>query len=142
MTPPTSKLVNLGTLIQQLLVSVGQTCHGLEALSATSNSQNPLTIDIILTGLCVKSSDMDQTMEASPTPLPPNPSSPSTSSKTSNPNISKHFLRIYRGKDGWIVNFVDVVTLLHSLGESAGSSEGEMILLSFEKPSLTIHKAA
>src|SRR5260370_17627794 len=96
MTHPIWKLVNLGTLIQQLLVSVGQTCHGVEVLNVTSNSQNPHTIDITLTGLCVRNSATDQTTSANPTPSPANPSSHSTSSKTSSQSTSDHFLRIYR----------------------------------------------
>src|SRR5258707_3544901 len=128
MTPSTSKLVNLGTLIQQLLVSVGQTCHGLETLSVTRNSQNPLTIDIILTGLCVKSSDTDQTTEANPTPSPANPNSQSPSSKISSLSIFKHSLLISPGRDGWTINYEDLVTWLHSQDVSDGSSADVMIL--------------
>src|SRR5258706_13064284 len=104
MTPPISKLVNLGSLIQQLLVTVGQTCHGLEAMSAISNSRNPLTNDITLTGLCVRSSDTDQTSEANQPPSLLKPSYPSESSKISNPNTCAHSLLIWNGQDGWTVS--------------------------------------
>src|SRR5258706_1520308 len=142
MTPPTSKLVNLGTLIQQLLVSVGQTCHGLEALSATSNSRNPLTIDITLTGLCVRSSDTDQTTEANQPPSLLKPSSPSESSKISNPNTSAHSLPIWNGKDGWTVSYAELVTLLASLDVSVGSLEDVTTPQSSERQLLTIHSEA
>src|SRR5258706_4309513 len=142
MTQGTWKLVSPVILIQQLLESAGQVCHGPVILKRTKLSQKHLTIDITLTVSCARNSDTGQIMVASPIPSLDKPSSPSTSSKTSNQNTSRHFLRIYRGKDGWIINFVDMVTLLASLGVNAGSSDGEMILLSFEKPSLTIHKEA
>src|SRR6266403_5458871 len=133
MTQPTLMLVNLGTLIQQLLESVGQTCHGLEALSVTSNSRNHRTIDITLTGLCVRSSDTDQTMGANPTPLPANLSFPSTLSRTSSPNTLRHSLHIYHGRTGLMVNYGDTDTLLPLLEENGGSLEDEMILPSYGK---------
>src|SRR6266403_671134 len=140
MTQPTLMPANLGTLIQRLLESVGRTLNGLGTLNEISFSQKLPTTAIIHIDLCVRNSDMEAIMEANPIPSPANLSFPSTLSRTSSPNTLRHSLRIYYGRSAWIVNSADMDTLLASLGENVGFSVGETIQLSFEKPSLTIHK--
>src|SRR6266403_1364785 len=141
MTQPTSTHANLGTLIQRLLEYVGQALNGLGTLNEISFSQKLPTTAIIHIDLCVRNSDMEAIMEASPIPSLDKPNSPSMLYRTSNPNISKHFLPIYRGRSGWTISSAAMDSLLHSLGVSDGFSEGEMIQLSFEKLSLMTPKA-
>src|SRR6266404_286832 len=130
MTQPISKLVSPVTLIQQLLDSAGQVCHGPVILKKTKLSQKHLTIDITLTVSCARNSDTGQIMVASPLPSPAKPNSPSTSSKISSQNTSRPSLVIYRGKNQWIADSEDMDTLLRSLDVSAGFSEGGTIHLS------------
>src|SRR5258706_5256241 len=142
MTQLTSKLVSPVTLIQQLLDSAGQACHGPVILKKTKLSQKHLTIDIALTVSCARNSDTGQMMVASPLPSPANPSSPSESSKISNPNTSAYSLPIWNGKDGWTVSYDELVTLLASLDVSVGSLEDATIPQSSERQLLTIHREA
>ena len=140
MMEDTLKLAKVATLIQQLLDSVGQTFPGQAFLKQIKISPSNYITDITLIVSCVRNSGMAPTMVESPLPSPANPSSPSTSSRISNPNTSKLSLPIYRGRSGWIINSVDMDTLLASLDASDGSSEGDQINLFFEKQSLTILK--
>src|SRR6266403_4929511 len=133
-------LAKAETLIRQLQEFAGPTLNGQVILREIRFVLSNPTTATILIDLCARNSAMDQTMGANPIPSPANLSFPSTLSRTFSPNTLRHSLRIYYGRSAWIVNSADMDTLLASLGENVGFSVGETIQLSFEKPSLTIHK--
>src|SRR6267154_115833 len=121
-------LSNLGMCIQQLLECVGPNSLGQASLNWTDKSLSETSIDITLTVSCVRNSDTVPTTEANQQPLPCKPISPNQSSLGFSQSTFEHFLPIYGGTDGLILNYDSLVTWLASQGVSVGFLEGEMTL--------------
>src|SRR6266478_2234089 len=114
--------LNLETFIQQLQEFVGLGCHGQVSLSMTKASPSNHTIVTIAIGSCAKSWDMAPTTEANLQPSPSRPTSPNQSSSGFSLNTSTLSPLTSVGTDGLITSFEVLVSWLHSLGVSDGSS--------------------
>src|SRR5882762_212224 len=142
MTGDISMLSNLGMCIQQLLECVGPNSLGQANLKWTNKSLSDHSIDITLTVSCVRNSDTEVTMEASPQPSPSQPPSPSQSSSGFSANTSKHFLPMYDGRLGPTISYGSLVSLLLSQGVSVGSSGDARSPQPLGRLLLMIHKEA
>src|SRR5882672_79492 len=100
MTGDISMQLSLETCIQQLLECVGPTLAGQVIWQETRKSPNNLSTDITVTVLCVRNSDTEAIMEASPQPSPSKQPSLSQSSSDSNQSTSEHSLPIFVGING------------------------------------------
>src|SRR5882762_1792661 len=123
MTGDISMPWNLETFIRQLLECVGPNSLGQANLRWTNKSLSDHSIDITLTVSCVRNSDTDRTMEASPQPLRFKQPSQSQSSLDSSQSTSEHFLPIFDGMAGPTISYADLVSLLLSQGVNVGSLE-------------------
>src|SRR5258705_7999157 len=141
MTQVTLSLANLETLIQQSQEYAGLLCRGQVILSMIKLQLNSRIIATIHTDSCARNSDTVLITVENQTPSPANPNSQSPSSKISSLSISKHSLLISPGRDGWTINYEDLVTWLHSQDVSDGSSADVMILPFYGRQLLMTLKA-
>src|SRR5882757_7552999 len=133
---------NLETCIQRLLECVGPTLGGQVTWQETRKSPNDHSTDITVTVSCARNSSMEATTEASPKPSPCKPPSPSPSLSDFSLSTSRHFLPIYDGTNGPMINYEELDSLLRSQGVGVGSSVDVLKHPLSGRLSLTIHREA
>ncbi len=117
---------SLETFTRLLLECVGRTLDGPVILDKIKLSLSSPSIATIRIDLCAKSSDTEATTEASLPPSQSKPPSQNQSSLDSNQSTSELSLLIYDGIGGPMIRFDHLVSLLHSVGVSVGSSDDEV----------------